>query len=64
LKLYSLNDCWISSGKTKINGLSWCNGENTPKSRIDYVFINKSILLSLCDITLRRAPGVEGISGS
>ena len=60
LKLYSLNDCWISSGKTKINGLSWCDGENIPKSRIDYVFINKSIFLPLCDITLRRAPSVEG----
>lgn len=35
---FALSNCWISSGKTTINGLTWCDGENSPQSRIDCFF--------------------------
>ena len=60
LKDYDLNDSWISNGKTVLQGLSWCDGQNNPKSRIDYIFISDKIRYPVNDISLRRAPNVEG----
>ena len=34
LKFFALNDCWVYSGKSRKSGMSWCDGENIPKSRI------------------------------
>ena len=35
LKTLSLKDSWIYFGKKSEQGLTWCDGDNVPKSRID-----------------------------
>ena len=36
--MLDLNDCWISTGKNYKQGLTWCDGNNNPQSRLDYAY--------------------------
>ena len=54
-----LNDCWISTGKNYKQGLTWCDGNNIPQSRLDYVFTSEHMNFPLNDIFLRKAPNVD-----
>ena len=55
---FSLNDTW-----RKINwkkpGFTWCNADNTPVSRIDYIFISDLILSKVEKINVKQVPGTH-----
>ena len=40
-------------------GYTWCDGTNTPKSRIDYIFISCSFSYIVSNIILRNIPGTH-----
>lgn len=44
IRLITLNDWWVSGGKSGPQGLSWCDGDGTPKSRIDFIFRNENVI--------------------
>ena len=44
-------------------GYTWCDGTNTPKSRIDYIFISSSFSYIVSNIMLRNIPGTHSING-
>ena len=52
-----LIDLW-STLKTE-PGYTWCDGTNTPKSRIDYIFISSSFSYVVSNIMLRNIPGTH-----
>ena len=51
-----LFDFWRVKHKD-LNGYTWCNGNDVPFSRIDYVFISKMFFLDTNTIIIRRIPG-------
>lgn len=46
LKHFNLLDCWDKDEKDNMNGLTWCNSDNIPQSRIDYGFYDKKYFIS------------------
>ena len=38
-------------------GFTWCDGEDVPKSRIDYIFISREFAYIPCNIITRIVPG-------
>ena len=38
-------------------GFTWCDGEDVPKSRIDYIFISREFTYIPCNIITRIVPG-------
>ena len=40
-------------------GYTWCNGENVPKSRIDYALVSDSYAYQVKNIVLREIPGTH-----
>lgn len=59
LKTFCFKDCWLSSGKSYKQGLTWCNGNNVPQSRVDYVFTLEQLSFSMNNIFLRKAPTID-----
>ena len=59
LKRFTLNDAWVRGKKLTTNGYTWCDKDNNPKSRIDYVFISDNLSYPLNNILLRKAPDIE-----
>ena len=51
-----LFDFWRVKHKD-LNGYTWCNGNDVPFSRIDYVFVSKMFFLDTNTIIIRRIPG-------
>jgi hypothetical protein len=51
-----LYDLWKSI-KVDKQGYTWCNGENIPKSRIDYVFLSEEFCYQYENIRLQNALG-------
>ena len=47
--MMDLIDCWISTGKKYKKGLKWCDGNNIPQSRLDYVFASEHMNFPLID---------------
>ena len=41
-------------------GYTWCNGQDKPKCRLDYMFINNTFDLEILGCTIRKAPKVNG----
>ena len=58
LKLLNMYDAWRHKHDT-LNGYTWCNGEDIPSSRIDYVFISKNIVFDFENIIIRRILGTH-----
>lgn len=56
-----MNDAWLKSGKASNDGLTWCNRENIPKTRIDFVFTADNRCYQLNSIFLREAPKLDNI---
>ena len=54
----NLIDLWASK-YDKNNGFTWCDASNTPKSRIDFVFISKNLLNKSKSPTLQKIPGTH-----
>ena len=50
-------DVWKYEHPSIYNGHTWCDANDEPKSRIDYVFIN----ISLCSakLVVRKIPGTH-----
>ena len=44
INMFNLTDSWTSSAKSQDQGFTWCDANNRPQSRIDYVFISKNIV--------------------
>lgn len=45
--------------KTYKQGLTWCDGDNVPQSRIDYVLTLEPLSFSMNYIFLRQAPNID-----
>jgi hypothetical protein len=58
LKDCNLKDLWLDLRPHDL-GYTWCNGENTPTSRIDYILISKSFIYQAQSILLREIPGLH-----
>lgn len=58
LKSLEMYDAWRHKHNT-LNGYTWCNGEDIPSSRIDYVFISKNFVFDFENIIIRRIPGTH-----
>lgn len=44
---------YLAGKLVSIQGLTWCHGDNTPQSKIDYVFTSENLVFPLNDIFLR-----------
>lgn len=53
-----LNDLWKEK-YVNSNGYTWCDANNIPKSRIDYIFISTSLLIKIKQIIISRIPGTH-----
>ena len=51
-------DLWHHKHPKK-NGFTWCDANNCPKSRIDYIFINNDLIASTKNIILKKIPGTH-----
>ena len=53
-----LKDVWLETHPL-LNGYTWCNANDLPTSRIDYVFLSNDSMYKLEKILVRRAPGTH-----
>ena len=53
---FELRDIWVDKHK-EFNGYTWCNGNDVPYSRIDYVFVSSDFHYCIEKIIIRRIPG-------
>ena len=53
-----LIDVWSEKHGT-MTGYTWCDGENVPKSRIDYMFLSKDFIYDVKQIIVRKIPGTH-----
>ena len=44
---------------SNLNGLTWCDAENNPKSRIDYILINENFCHKFSGLCIRKIPGTH-----
>ena len=51
-----LFDSWKNK-HPDLNGYTWCNANDIPYSRIDYVFISKNFIYDIEKISIRKIPG-------
>ena len=58
LRKLNLVDVWSEKHKD-LQGFTWCDASNTPKSRIDFVFISKDFVYDIDKILIRRIPGTH-----
>ena len=56
VNFFELNDVWANKHK-ELNGYTWCNGNDVPYSRIDYVLVSNDFHFCLENIIVRRIPG-------
>ena len=59
MKTFYLKDSWLHLGKSNEQGFTWCDGNNVPRSRIDYVFISEYSCFPLNNMYLRKTPAVD-----
>lgn len=57
---FELLDLWQKI-KPKHDGFTWCDGSNSAKSRIDYIFLTQNFCYRPDNIYLRRPPHVSNI---
>ena len=55
---FDLYDTWHSK-HPQLNGYTWCNSEDIPSSRIDYIFINGNFTFDIKNIIIRKIPGTN-----
>lgn len=55
---FSFIDLWLNLNHQK-NGNTWCDGQNVPKSRIDYVFFTDNFCHKPLNFFLRKPPNVS-----
>ena len=55
---FDLYDTWHSK-HPQLNGYTWCNSEDIPSSRIDYIFINRNFTFDMKNIIIRKIPGTN-----
>ena len=53
-----LTDFW-KKYCSNFNGLTWCDAENNPKSRIDCILINENFCHQLSGLCIRKIPGTH-----
>ena len=58
LSSFDLYDTWHSN-HPQLNGYTWCNSEDIPSSRIDYIFINRNFTFDIKNIIIRKIPGTN-----
>ena len=58
LRKLNLIDVWNTKHKD-IAGYTWCNASNTPKSRIDFIFISKYCIYDIGNTIVRRILGTH-----
>ena len=58
IEFIDVSDVWRLCNPNK-SGFTWCDGENIPKSRIDYVFISNNFDMKLDKMYTRKPPSVN-----
>ena len=53
-----LKDVWLETHPL-LNGYTWCNANDLPTSRIDYVYLSNDSMYKLEKILVRRVPGTH-----
>ena len=53
-----IKDLWKEK-HSKLEGNTWCDANNIPKSRIDYILISESTILKIKKISLKKIPGTH-----
>ena len=51
-------DMWLDL-HPNLSGFTWCNANNIPASRIDYIFISKDFIYDVEKLIIRRVPGTH-----
>ena len=57
-KNLSLLDVW-NEKHGNLSGFTWCDANNVPKSRIDYVFLSENFIYDVKQIIVRKIPGTH-----
>jgi exonuclease III len=58
LRQIGLKDIWREK-HDKHDGFTWCDANNVPKSRIDFIFTNTQKLINTKQISTRKIPGTH-----
>ena len=53
-----MSDKWFDMHK-ELSGFTWCDGNDKPKSRTDYVFLSNNFVYEMDKIIIRRIPGTH-----
>ena len=62
VKNINLCDVWFDKHK-ELSGFTWCDGIDTPKSRIYYAFVTDNFIYETDKIIIRRKPGTHAGGG-
>ena len=58
LAYFDLIDVWYNQ-HTDLKGFTWCDNNDVPKSRIDFIFTNETNVNNIKSIIVRRVPGTQ-----
>ena len=58
VRCLDLTDVWIDK-HPQLNGYTWCNANDIPTSRIDYMFLSNEFMYKMDKILIRRVPGTH-----
>lgn len=58
LQILDITDLWFDKHKD-LNGFLWYYASDTPRSRIDFVFVNNDLLNQFRNILIRKIPGTH-----
>ena len=50
---------YVENGKNDVPGYTWCDGQNVPKSRIDFILVSELFHYSFDNIYLRNGPTIS-----
>lgn len=58
IKQMKCSDLWEEKNKHS-DGFTWCDANNTPRSRIDFVFMSENLSLKTNNLALQKIPGTH-----
>ncbi len=58
INMLDLVDLWKYK-HPDLNGFTWCNANDFPTSRIDFIFVSKDIIDDITKVKIRRVPGTQ-----
>ena len=58
VRCLELTDVWLEKNP-QLNGYTWCNANDIPTSRIDYMFLSHYFMYKMDKVLIRRVPGTH-----